>query len=112
VRREEPGADRPVTDSKSYGDWTEALALLLWFQNPFAVYRTLPTAKCFPICPCRSNPSTHPLPYQIALKLRNCGHDSEECLPHRAAGVDDFLITDELDSQRPKFFQHREKVFS
>jgi hypothetical protein len=68
-------------------------------------------AQLLAIRPCIPNPGTHPLPYQISLKLRNRTYDCEERLPQRAAGVDVLLVADELNAERPKLLQCREKMF-
>ena len=47
----------------------------------------------------------HTLPNQVTLQLSNGGHNCEKCLPQRAAGVDVFLVADELDTERPKLLQ-------
>ena len=111
MRGEEPFADRPVPDSQCCGDLPKAVAFRLQYQNPFTVYPALRATELLAIRSRIPNPGTHPLPYQIALKLRHRLHDCEECLPQRAARVDVLLIGNKLDAQRPKFFQRREKVF-
>ena len=47
----------------------------------------------------------HALPDQVTLQLSDGRHNCEKCLPQRAAGVDVFLVADELDTERPKLLQ-------
>jgi hypothetical protein len=87
VRGEESGSNRPVTDPQVCGDLSEAVALRLQFQNAFAVYSTLRTAQLLAIRSRIPNPGTHPLPNQIALKLRHGTNDCEKGLPQRRTRI-------------------------
>jgi hypothetical protein len=80
VRGEETCAYRPITDPKDCGDLSAALALLLQLQNPFANHLTFGTAQLLAIRSRIPNPGTHPLPNQIAIKLRHRTYNCEERL--------------------------------
>src|ERR1019366_7921932 len=71
VRGEEPCADCPIADSEGCGDLSQAVALRFQLKYPFAVYPALRAAKLLAICSRIPNPGTHPLPYQVSLKLRH-----------------------------------------
>jgi hypothetical protein len=79
-------------------------------QNPVPVHGPHWAAQFLAIRSRIPNPGTHPFPNQVMLKLRDSRHDCEECLPQSAGRVYVLLIGNELDAERPKFFQRREKV--
>jgi len=74
--------------------------------NLVSVYDPTRTAKLFATGLRIPYPAAHRLPDQVTLQLSDSRHNCEKCLPQRAAGVDVFLVADELDTERPKLLQY------
>jgi hypothetical protein len=106
-----PEAHGPISDLKFRCDLPEAFTLRPQLPNPLGVHGPDWATELFAIRSCISNPRRHPLPDQLTLKLRHRTYDCEERLPQWGARIDILLLTNELDAQRPKFFERREKVF-
>jgi len=69
------------------------------------------TAKSFSTLPGDAKARNNALPYQIAFKLCDRSHNGKQRLPQRAAGVDVFLIADELDAERTELLKRQQQVF-
>lgn len=69
------------------------------------IYDSTRTAHFLAAGPSIPYTCAHALSNQVALKLSDGGHNCEKCLSERTAGIDVFLVANELDTERPKFLQ-------
>jgi hypothetical protein len=91
-----------MANPKNCGELAQAVALRLQFQNPFKVYPALRTAQLLAIRSRISNPG-HSLAHLLSDRVQAAQRQ-------RTARVDVLLIGNELDAERPKLLQGREKV--
>ena len=87
------------------GNLPQASALGLHSNESVMVHDSARTAKFLAAGPSIPYTCAHPLPDQVTLQLSDGRHNCEKCLPQGAAGVDVFLVADELDTERPKLLQ-------
>jgi hypothetical protein len=104
VRGDEPCPHRPIANPQVFGDLFQALAFCIHSQNQVAVYGSHWGTALLALRSRIPNPGSYPLTNQITLQLSDGRNDGEERLTQRTARIYVFLITDEMNAERPKFF--------